>query len=39
MHIHPDIFSDVFAVFDFLTKEQGWTLGFHTHPQFEVMAL
>lgn len=39
MHIHPDILPDVFAVYDFLTKVQGWHIPFHTLPQFEAMTL
>ena len=33
------VFPDVFAVFEHLTKEAGWSFGFHTAPQFEAMTL
>lgn len=39
MIVNQCIFPDVFAVFDYLTKEKGWSFGFHTAPQFEVMTL
>lgn len=39
MNQSHEVFSDVFAVYNFLTKEKGWSLGFHTPPQFEAMTL
>ncbi len=39
MMVNQRIFPDVFAVYDYLTKEKGWSFGFHTAPQFEVMTL
>ena len=39
MTIHPEVLSDVFAVFKYL-QEQGWTgIPYHTPPQFEAMTL
>ena len=39
MTIHPEVLSDVFAVFKYL-QEQGWTgIPYHTPPQFQAMAL
>ena len=39
MNQSREVFSDVFAVYNFLTKEKGWSFGFHTPPQFEAMTL
>ena len=39
MHIHPEILPDVFAVYEHLTKVDGWNICFHTPPQFEAMTL
>ena len=39
MNINNEIFPDVFSVYNYLTKEKGWSFGFHTPPQFEVMTL
>lgn len=37
--MYKHVFTNVFAVFEHLTKEDGWTLGFHTPPRFEAMTL
>ena len=39
MTINQQVFPNVFAVFEYLTNVEGWSLELHTPPQFQVRTL